>query len=182
MMAPYILAQISGIPDTAKDIGLRFGYQPTLFWSNVISFLIVCALLWWFAYKPIIAVLEVRREKIAEGLSNAEKIKEQLTEAEAMHAEILDRANAEAQKMIEEARASATVLAEKREQQAAVEAEQIISKAREAVQLERDRVFADLRREVARLVVETTGKVTGKVLTSADQQRLSEEAAKEIAA
>jgi len=39
-----------------------------------------------------------------------------------------------------------------------------------------------LRREVARLVVDTTGKVTGKILTAEDQRRLSEEAAREIAA
>ena len=48
--------------------------------------------------------------------------------------------------------------------------------------LERDRMLAELRREVARLVVDTTGKVTGKVLTAEDQRRLSEEAAREIAA
>jgi F-type H+-transporting ATPase subunit b len=178
MIAPIILAQA----DILKDAALQFGYQGVLFWSNVISFLIVCAALQKFAYKPILVVLEERRKKIAEGLANAEKIKEQLAEAEAMHAEILNRANLEAQKMIEEARTSAAALAEKRQQQAIAEAEQIISKARDATQMERDRAFAELRREVARLVIETTGKVTGKVLTLADQQRLSEEAAKEIAA
>ncbi len=182
MIAPFILAQSGGLVDTAKDIGLKFSFNPTLFLSQLVSFVVVALLLNRFAYKPIINVLEERRTKIAEGLANAEKIKQQLADAEARHAEILSRANAEAQKMIDEARASAGALAEKRQQQAIAEAESILTKAREAVVLERDRTFNELRREVARLVVDTTGKVTGKVLTADDQRRLSEEAAREIAA
>ena len=62
------------------------------------------------------------------------------------------------------------------------EAEQILAKAREATAVEREKVLAELRREVGRLVVHTTAKVTGKVLTPDDQQRISEEAAREVAA
>ena len=182
MIATIFLAQAGGLADTAKEVGLQFGFDPVLFFSNVISFLLVCFLLQRYAYKPIIDVLEERRQRIAESLRNAEQIKQQLADAEVKHAEILNRANAEAQKMIEEARASAAALAEQRNQQAIAEAEGIISKAREALQIERDRAFTDLRAEVARLVVATTGKVTGKILTAEDQRRLSEEAAREIAA
>ena len=127
-------------------------------------------------------MLEERRTRIAEGLQNAEKIKAQLADAENRHAEILARANEEAQKMITEARASAAALAEKRQQDAIAEAEGIIAKAKEAIELERARAFTELRGEVARLVVATTGKVIGKVLTAEDQKRLSEDAASEIAA
>ncbi len=183
MTAPFLLAQApAGLAETAKNIGEMFGFNWVLFFSQVVSFLVVAFLLNRFAYKPIVEVLEARRAKIAEGLANAEKIKQQLADAEARHAEILARANTEAQKMIEEARAGAAALAEKRQQQAVADAEAIIAKAHEATVLERERAFADLRREVARLVVETTGKVSGKVLTAEDQRRLSEEASREIAA
>ena len=43
-------------------------------------------------------------------------------------------------------------------------------------------MLAELKREVGRLVIDTTSKVTGKVLTADDQKRLSEEAAREVAA
>jgi F-type H+-transporting ATPase subunit b len=109
-------------------------------------------------------------------------MKVQLAEAQATSAAIIQNANAEAQKMIEETRASAKALGERQAQQAVAEAEQIISKAREASVQERDRLLAELRREVARLVIDTTSKVTGKVLTPEDQRRLSEEASREIAA
>ncbi len=173
---------LEGLLQTARETGEQFGVNWPLFISNVVSFLIVCWLLQRFAYKPVLKVLEQRRQRIAESLENADQIKAQLAEAETRHAEILARANAEAQKMIEEARASAAALAQTREQQAIAEAEGIIAQAREAVTTEHQRMLADLRREVGRLVIDTTAKVTGKVLTPDDQKRLSEETAREIAA
>lgn len=173
---------LQGLLETARETGEQFGVNWPLFISNVVSFLIVCWLLQHFAYKPVLKVLEQRRQRIAESLANAEKIKEQLAEAEARHAEILERANAEAQKMIAEARASAAALAQTREQQAIAEAEGIIAQAREAVTQEHQRMLTDLRKEVGRLVIETTAKVSGKVLTSEDQKRLTQETAREIAA
>ena len=181
-IVPILAEAGGGLLESARQTGEAFGVNWTLFLSNVISFLLVCALLHRFAYRPILDVLEERRQRIAESLENAEQIKAQLADAEAKHAEILERANGEAQRMINEARSSAAALAQVRQQQAIAEAEGIITQAREAIHLERDRMLADLRREVARLVVNTTGKVTGKVLTPEDQRRLSEEAAREIAA
>jgi F-type H+-transporting ATPase subunit b len=177
-----IAAAEGGIGDTARQIGEQFGFNAWLFFSQVISFCIVAFLLQKFAYKPILTVLEARRQKIAEGLANAEKIKVQLAASEERVQEILSKANADAQKMIEEARASAQVLADRRSQQAIAEAEQIISKAREAIVLERQQTLAELKREVGRLVINTTAKVTGKVLTADDQKRLGDEAARELAA
>lgn len=178
-MTPLLLAQSDGIVAKTAE---AFGFNTVLFVSQCISFLIVAFLLYKFAYGPILKVLDERRTKIAESLANAEKIKQQLADAETQHAEILSKANQEAQKLIEEARASAAALAEKRHQEAIAEAEAIAAKTRDALSLERDRVFADLRKEVARLVVDTTGKVTGKFLTPEDQERLSQEATREIAA
>jgi len=126
-------------------------------------------------------VLEERRQRIAEGLLNAEKIKQQLAEAEQRHAEILAKANEQAQKMIDEARESAAHVGERKQQEAIAAAEQIIAKAQEASAIEREKVMAELKRELGRLVVDTTSKVTGKVLTSEDQRRLQEEASRQIA-
>src|SRR5471030_2644879 len=166
-----ILAQSSGggIVDSAKGIAETFGWSPWLFLSQVISFVIVALALRRFAYKPILAVLEKRREQIAEAQLNAEKIKQQLAEAETRYAEILAKANAQAQKMIDEARESATLVGERKQQEAVVAAEQIVAKAHEATQLERERTMTELKRELGRLVVNTTAKVTGKVLTTEDQ-------------
>ncbi len=182
MPSILILAQSNGgIVDSAKEIADTFGWNPWLFLSQVISFGIVALLLRRFAYKPILAVLEERRQRIEQGLLNAELIKKQLAQAEQRYAEILAKANADAQKMIDEARASSTHLAERKEQEAIAAAEQIIVKAREASAIEHERTMEALKRELGRLVVDTTAKVTGKVLTADDQRRLQEEAARQLA-
>lgn len=165
----------------ARETGQQFGFDVWIFLSQVISFVIVALLMKRFAYKPILGVLEQRRQRIAEGLLNADKIKQQLAEAEKRYQETLAKGNAEAQKMIDEARASAGVIAERKQQEAIVAAEQILAKAREASVLEHERTMSQLKRELGRLVVDTTAKVTGKILTSDDQKRLQEEASRQVA-
>jgi len=174
------LAQ-AGLGDMVRETGETFGFDVWIFLSQVISFVIVALVLRQFAYKPILAVLEERRQRIAEGLLNAEKIKQQLAEAEQRHAEILAKANAQAQKMIDEARESSAHIAERKQQEAVTAAEQIMAKAREASAIEHERTMTELKRELGRLVVNTTAKVTGKVLTPEDQKRLQEEAARQTA-
>lgn len=183
MLHAFILAQgDSGIGAMITETGKTFGFNGWLFLSQAFSFAIVCVLLAKFAYKPILTVLEQRRQKIEQGLVDAARIKQELAETERRSAELLKAAGAESQRMIEEARAAAKAFQEKQNQQAIADAEQIVTKAREASQLDHARMLADLKREVARLVIDTTAKVTGKVLTGDDQRRLSEEASREIAA
>ena len=180
-MIAILAAASGGVSDVVRQTADMFGWNWKLFLSQVISFCIVAYLLQRFAYKPILAVLEQRRRTIEEGQINAEKIKKELAEAEKRYQEIVAKANADGQKMIDEARESAAHLSERKQQEAITAAEQIISKAREAAAIEHDRTMESLKRELGRLVVDTTAKVTGKVLTADDQRRLQEEAAREVA-
>jgi F-type H+-transporting ATPase subunit b len=180
-MHVLIAATSGGITDILRETAETFGWNWKLFLSQIISFCIVAFLLRRFAYKPIVAVLEDRRRKIEEGQLNAEKIRKELAEAEKRYKEILAKADADAQRMIDEARQSAAHLAERKQQEAIAAAEQIIVKAKEAAALEHERQMQALKRELGHLVVETTAKVTGKVLTPEDQKRLQEEAARQVA-
>lgn len=178
-MTMSILA--AGALDSARETLETFGWNWQLFLSQVISFTIVALLLRKFAYQPILKVLHERRDRIDESLRNADRIKQELADAEKRHSEILAKANAEAQKMIDEARQSAGIVAERKQQEAIAAAEQIMAKAREAAALEHERTMQQLKHELGRLVVDTTAKVTGKVLTPDDQRRLQEEAARQVA-
>jgi F-type H+-transporting ATPase subunit b len=179
-MTVMIAAASGGFVDMLRDTAETFGWNLWLFLSQVISFAIVALLLRQFAYKPILAILEERRRRIEEGQLNAEKIKQELAAAEHRYAEIVAKGNVDAQRMIDVARASASHLAERKQQDAIAAAEQIIAKAREAAAIEHERTMAALKHEVGRLIVDTTAKVTGKVLTAEDQRRLEEEAARQI--
>jgi F-type H+-transporting ATPase subunit b len=183
MSGYYLLAAAAGessgmIAETARTFGVNW----QLFISQTISFCIVAFLLQRFAYKPILRVLEERRQRIAEGLANAEEIKAELAKTEQARKQVIDNANDQATKLIEEARAAAARLLEQESQKAIATAEQIIAKAREAAEADHARMLAELRHEVGQLVVQTTAKVTGKLLTVDDQRRLIEDTNKELAA
>jgi F-type H+-transporting ATPase subunit b len=180
-MDVIIAAAAGGVTDILRETADTFGWNWKLFLSQVISFCIVAFLLRRFAYKPILAVLEDRRRKIEEGQLNAEKIRKELAEAEKRYQEIVAKANADAQRMIDEARESSAHVAERKQQEAIAAAEKILAKAKEAAALEHERQMQTLKRELGRLVVDTTAKVTGKVLTPEDQKRLQEEAARQVA-
>ena len=109
------------------------------------------------------------------GDANADKIKQELANAQAKAQEILSQANVQANKFIEEARQSAAKVLEQETQKAIATANDIIAKARQASEAELARMKNELRKEVGRLVVNTTAKVTGKVLSADDQNRLAEE-------
>lgn len=160
----------------------QFGIAWPKFAAQVILFLIVYAILRKFAFAPIIAIFEQRRRTIEEGQANAEKIKKQLAESEIRCQEILRKANSDAQRIIEEGRSSSEVTSQKHLQQAIRDAENIITKANESVELDRARMVADVKNEMLHLVVDTTTKVIGKVLTEADQERLASETSKQLAA
>jgi F-type H+-transporting ATPase subunit b len=172
----------SDLVDMGKNTARTFGVDAPHLISQIISFVIVAVLLYVFAYKRVLAVLEERRQRIAEGLANAEKIKAELQRTEAARLEVLTQANTQANKLIEEARAAANRVREEETQKAIAAAEQIMAKAREAAAADHARMLTELKREVGRLVVQTTATVTGKILTPEDQKRLAEETAKQIEA
>jgi F-type H+-transporting ATPase subunit b len=164
------------------EIAGQFGVTWPLLISQVILFVLVALALKTWAYGPLLRMLEQRRERIAESLANADKIKAELAATEASRQEVLNRAGVEANKLIEEARAAANALREQETQKAIAAAEQIVAKAREATQQDHARMLADLRKEIGRLVVQTTVTVTGKVLTAEDQKRLAEETTRQLSA
>jgi F-type H+-transporting ATPase subunit b len=159
----------------------ELGIQWKILLAQTISFSIVFFVLWRYAYKPIFNLLEIRRVKIAEALANAEKIRADVVKTEAERQRILANAGDHANKLIEDARAAALRVGEVETQKAIAAAEQIIIKAREAAAQDHARMLADLKREVGRLVMQTTATVTGKVLTAEDQRRLAEETQKQLA-
>jgi F-type H+-transporting ATPase subunit b len=181
----FLAAAAAEAPATGNplvDIPNQFGLNAWGFVCQVISFGIVAFLLYRFAYHPILAVLEERRKRIEDGLANATKVEQKLAEAQVASQAILSRANDEATRMIEEARAAAKQVSERENQRAVAQAGEIIQKAREAGEAEQKRLMAELKKELSRLIVETTARVTGKVLTSGDQKKITEEATRELAA
>lgn len=176
-----MLLGAAGEGGPVQEIARTFGVDWTHLIAQIISFGIVCILLYKFAYRRVLGILEERRQQIAESIANSEKIKAELDRTEAQRQEVLAQANAAATRLIEEAREAAARVQKQETQKAIASAEQIIAKAREAAEADHARMLIELKREVGRLVVQTTATVTGKILTPDDQKRLAEETSRQVA-
>ena len=170
------------ISQIATETANNFGLAWPKFIAQVIIFLGVYAILRKYAFGPVLAMLEQRRQRIADGEAKLEKIAKDAAEAAQNAKAVVDKAEAEASRLVKEADEAAKSLQERRQQEAIANANTIIAKAREAAQLEQEQLMSQLKREFGRMVADATGRVTGKVLTHEDQSRINQEAAAQVSA
>ena len=165
-----------------SQIAQTFGVDWPHLTAQVISFSIVCVVLYRFAYTPVLAMLATRRQQIAQGIANTEKINAALAAIDVQRQQIIQAARDEGARILVDARAAAERLRAQESARAQVAAERIVSRAHEQAVLEHQLMVADVRREVGHLVVETTAAVTGRVLTADDQRRLLDAATRQLKA
>ena len=181
-MSSLLLLAIAANEGPVESVAKTFGVDWPHLLAQIISFCIVCGLLYRFAYLPILNMLEERRKQIAQGLADRASIKAELARTEAERHQVLLHANEQAAKLIEKARAASVRLQDQELQKAMANAEQILRNAQEAAQQEHAHMLAAVKQQVGGLVVETTAAVTRKILTAEDQRRLAEEAARQLVA
>lgn len=154
--------------------------SPELIWA-FINFLLFVFVLAGFFWRPVMELLDRRREEIEANLAAAERAREEAVRTEAEYRQRLAAAQREAQSILERA----TQLAEQERQQrleaARREAEQLLERARATIEREKEQAIAALRREVADLTLLATERVLGRVLDAEDQRRLVTEAVEEVA-
>jgi F-type H+-transporting ATPase subunit b len=152
-------------------LGINLGFL--LF--QIFNFLILMILLYAFAYKPIVRMLENRKQKIAQGVEDALIAAEARANAEKEAEGVIAEARVKAAQIISEAteRADAAMLGVK------AESEKEIAKEREAtlvdVEQERNRILADLRGQVAALSIAAAQKLIGEALDERRQHALIDE-------
>lgn len=125
-----------------QEVALRFGVDWVHLVAQSISFGIVCIALYKLAYTPILKVLEARRQQIASGLANAEKIQAELTRIEAERLDILRKAGDDGRALVQEARAAAARVGAEEARKATVAAEQIVARAHDAAERDHARMLA----------------------------------------
>ena len=183
MLFPNLpLADLTDIKNNFEAVGLQTGFTLQQFIAQCIAFLVLFTAAWKFGWKPVRTILEERRRTIEEAMANAERIKKELAEAEATRLSIIQKAGEKAAGIIAEAEKSAAVVTEQRAREATRQAEDIIKNAHEAAVLDRNRLMEELKRHLGELVIQTTEKVSGKVLTADDQARLNTETLRQLGA
>lgn len=182
LSAPLLLAAAS--PDSeglTEVITQGFGLSPGLFFGQVLNFLAVAALLYFFAFKPVLKTVGERQQKIEDGLRFSDEMKQKLADAEKSHEETLRKASIEAQEILKEAKTQANQLIEKKTEEARTKAEDIIRRGEESLEADRKKMLEDVHGEVSRLVVETTRKVLDRELSDSEKSSFSDRAATELA-
>jgi F-type H+-transporting ATPase subunit b len=154
-----------------EALGINFG----LLIVQIIAFAIVFLTLNAWVYKPMLDMMESRKQKIAQGLEDARVASEARANAEKEAAKVLAEAQVEAGRVVREATERAASAG--KDVKAAAEAEAV--KAREAAmveaELERNRILGDLRGQVAALAIAAANKLVGETLDEKKQRALIDE-------
>ena len=131
----------------------QFGISPALLVAEIINFLIVGAILYFFVFKKIATFLEQRSETIKRGVENAEQAEAKLAEAEQEKKEILGNASASASAEIHAAIETAKTREAQIISQANERADEIQQKAALKAEEDKRRIIDSSREEMARMIV-----------------------------
>ena len=143
--------------------------------AQLVNFFLLLVLLRIFLYRPILAMLDRRSQRVREGLEAAEQSKESAAQAEQDVAQQLEASRQQGQALMAQAQEAANRIQEEARNQALQEGETLLERARNEIQLERDQAIAELRGEFAELTVSAAEKVIGQSLDRQAHQRLIDE-------
>jgi len=142
------------------------------FFAQILNFIILLFILAKFAYKPLMKVLDARRERVTNDLETAEKTR---TEAEALknqYSRQLSEARSEATAIVEKANKIGQKVHDDFVAQAQAEKEQLIVSAKQTIENEKQQALTEVRSQVITLATEIAGKVVDQKLNSEADQAL----------
>ena len=143
--------------------------------AQIANFVVLLVILRLTLYKPILRMLDQRRERIAEGLGAAEEARAEASDAQARIQDQLDEARGQGQEIVANAQQVATRIQEDAREQSERDREASSERARQDIQLERDRAINDLRAEFAEITVTAAERVIRQSLDDDAHQRIIEE-------
>ena len=154
--------------------------DPGLFIWTIVTFLVLLGLLAKFAWGPLLKALDSRQEAIRKSLDDARQAKEELERLRQESAQILKAARVDAEGIIAQSRTDAERLREELKQKAKADADAIARNAERQIQLETGRAVQQVRREAVDLSLLIASKILQRNLSKEDNERLIEDALKQI--
>lgn len=155
--------------------------DPGLFIWTIVTFLVLLALLTKFAWRPLLEALERRREQVRKSLHDAHRAREELQRLQRESEETIRKTRLEAQAILVRGREDGERLREEITRSARAEADTLIRNAQREIQLETDSALRQIRDQAADLSVTIASKLIERNLTSEDNQRLIDEAVRQLA-
>jgi F-type H+-transporting ATPase subunit b len=145
-----------------------------LLW-HLINFIVLLFVLQRFVFPPVLKMLDERQRRIRESMEQAERLRAETASAEERMKAELDEARRQGQEIINQATQMADRIRSERQQQSQAEYEATVRRAQEDAARERDRVFVELRAQVADLAVQAAERIIQRNLDAATQRQLVED-------
>ncbi len=149
---------------------------------GAIAFAVIFFFMWKWVIPRVNVLLEQRRDQIQGEMEKAEQAHQEADAELTQYRAKLADAQGEANRIIDEARRTADQLRVDLQGKAELESQAIVQRAQEEIRAERDRVFQELRAQVADIAVELAGKVVGAELDTSAHSRLIDEYIDQVAA
>ncbi|MFA5133640.1 MAG: F0F1 ATP synthase subunit B [Patescibacteria group bacterium] len=148
----------------------KLGIDWKLLIAQIVNFLVLMGVLYKFLYKPVLKMLDDRKEKIDQSLKHAEEIEKNLFKSEADKAKVLQEARNEAGKVIAEAKQMSERIREDLENKAKIESASILEQGKKQLALEKEAMFKEIKAEVADMVKAATEKILMNTDENADKK------------
>ena len=148
--------------------------------AQMLNFFILVWILHRFAYKPLVGMMNARKEQIANDLASAEQSRLEAEQIKADYAAQIAKARQEAQEIVEKAHHQAKLSTAEEVAAARSQIENEKERARQDIAIERDRAMNSLRNEVVSLSVAMAGKVVAKDMNSETNTKLIEDAIRQL--
>lgn len=136
-----------------------FGVNWKLVLIQMVNFGLLLAILYRFLYKPVLGMIDTRREKIANAVHKAEQMERDFGEAELEKAKLLREATLQGSALIDAAKKHAEVEEHNLIKDAHRKVAHLLNEAERRATHERETMIAEAEREVARMAVLATEKV-----------------------
>ena len=154
-----------------EGLGINFNFLL----SQVVNFLILFVALYFLLWKRVLNALDARRQRIQEGIEKAEQADQELARAQTAYDDKVAEGETEAERIKAEAQEAAGQMRASVLKEARAQAEQIRATAQAKVDLERQHMLKELRGQVVTLAIAAANKVIGEALDEQRQQRLVQE-------
>ena len=154
--------------------------SPGTILAQMLNFFILVWILHRFAYKPLVGMMNARKEQIANDLASAEQSRLEAEQIKADYAAQIAKARQEAQEIVEKAHHQAKLSTAEEVAAARSQIETEKERARQDIAIERDRAMNSLRNEVVSLSVAMASKVVAKDMNSETNTKLIEDAIRQL--
>lgn len=162
------------------DFLTDFGIKPILLIAQIVNFAILLFILKRFMYKPLLKVLDERKQKITKSLKDADEIEERLKKIEQDRDEKLKETALEVKGILKEAAENADTIIAAAHDKAGKDIEKLMEKSKQSLELEKEKLHQEIRGEMADLIALGLQKVAGKIITEKDKKDLLDKSIKEI--